>query len=289
MNFNQLRAFFGVAKHKSFTLACKELNVSQPTISLHVQKLEKECCNPLLIRKGKQIELTGEGQMLYSYAEKIFALVEEMEKNFHELNSLRAGELKIGATFLTVKDLAPRIIHNLKNRFPDIRISLFTRSTREVLEKVINFEYHVGIVARMTYPDNVVYKHIENLKLYFITTDKAIGKEIYLKDLANYPIILPTEGSVYREIVINKFKCRNTPLNIFVEAADPTTVKSMVYRGLGGAFLDLDTIKQDARDGMFRIVEILDDLHFHFDIIYLNERRKSNAVKNILSAIDEVN
>jgi DNA-binding transcriptional LysR family regulator len=288
MNLNHLKAFLSVAKHKSFTLACKELSLSQPTISLHVQKLEKHCSNPLLIRKAKQTELTNEGQMVYSYAEKIFALVGELEKAISELNDPNVKVLKMGATPLTVKDLALKIICNLKKRYPDIRIQLFSGAARQILEKVINFEYYVGIVPRMPYPDNVVYKHIKQEKLYFITADKKMAEQMYLKDLSKYPIVLQTEGVVYREIIINEFKARGAILNVYAEAADPTTIKSMVNQGLGGAFMPLYTIEEDAKEGRFRIIEILDGLHFDFDIIYLIERRKSTAVKSILSAINEV-
>ena len=286
INFNHLRAFFCVAKHRSFTLACKELNVSQPAISRHVQNLEKQFANPLLIRKGKQIELTDEGQMIYSYGERIFALAGNLEKNVNESNSLHMGEIKIGATLLTVKDLAPKIIHNLKNRYPDIKIQLFTLTAKEILDKVINSEFHVGIMAGMAYPDVVAYQHLQREKLFFITTNERIEKKIFLKALSNCPIILPMEGAVYREIVINEFKKRDTSLNIFIEAADPAAIKSMVSKGLGGSFLPLDAIEKDAQDGKFRIVEILDDLHFYFDILYLNERRESKAIKSILSAMN---
>jgi hypothetical protein len=72
VNFNHLQAFYSVAKNKSFTIACEELNVSQPTISLQVQELEKHY-NITLIRRAKRpIELTDEGKILFSYAKKSF-------------------------------------------------------------------------------------------------------------------------------------------------------------------------------------------------------------------------
>jgi DNA-binding transcriptional LysR family regulator len=285
MNFTHLKAFYTVAKNGSFTSACKELYVSQPTISLQVQELEKFCANPLLIRKAKYIELTEEGQIVFSYAQKIFALAGEMEDAITELKNLRCGTLKIGATLLSVKDLTPKIIYALKNKYPGIKIQLFTGLSKEILEKVINFEYHVGIIARVTYPKNLIYKQIQKQKLYFITTDNKIEEKIYLKDLANYPIILQGEGAAHREIIINEFKTRNVPMNIYVEIVDPATIKSMVHRGLGGAFMPLNSIEEDINQGKFRVIEILDSIYFYFDVIYLRERRKSKTVRSIISTI----
>lgn len=289
MNFNHLKAFFAVAKCGSFTQACKELNVSQPTISLQVQELEKYCSNPLLIRSAKHVELTEEGKLIFSLAEKIFALFEQAEKAVVDLQKLHFGKLKIGATFLTVKDLAPKVVHNLKKRYPDIQIQLFTGSTKEILEKVINFEYHVGIVARTTYPNNMISKHIQEIKLCLITADNAIQEKIHLQDLANYPIILPPEGALHREIIVNEFNTRKIPLNIYAEAVDPTITKSMVRKGMGGAFMPLDAIEEEVKEGKFRVIEILDGVHFHFDLVYLSERRKSETVMSIISALKEIN
>ncbi|MBW1898781.1 MAG: LysR family transcriptional regulator [Deltaproteobacteria bacterium] len=96
MNFIHLKAFYSVAKYKSFTKAAHRLNVSQPTLTLQVQHLENRYDIPLIKRTKSNIELTSEGKIVFSYAEKIFSIVRDLESNLEDFNSLKAGKLKIG-------------------------------------------------------------------------------------------------------------------------------------------------------------------------------------------------
>ena len=165
-------------------------------------------------------------------------------------------------------------------------LQLFTGLSKEILKKVINYEYHVGVIARVKYPDNLVYKEIAKEDLYFITREE-ISDEINLRDLAEYPIVMQAEGAAHREIILSDFSKRNIPLNICIETEDPNTIKSMVELGIGGAFMPLCTIEEDVRKQRFKMARIQNGLYFYFDAIFLKERRKSRAVRAILSAIDE--
>jgi len=287
MNFTHLRAFYSVARNKSFTLACRELNVSQSTVSLHVMELERFYNIPLLNRTGRNFELTKEGQLVLSYAEKIFSLSNEMENTLEDLNQLHSGTLKIGVTLVTLKNFVPNFVSSLKSKHPEIKIQVFTGVSNDILSKVIDYEYHVGVLARMTYPDNLITRQISKVGLHFITSDK-FKEKIDLKDLANYPIILPSEGAAVREIIIYEFKKRNIPLNIYLETEDPEILKSMVHAGVGGAFLPLGAIDEELKEKKFRVVEISDQLHFYYDMIFLEERRTTKSVRAIISAINDL-
>ena len=95
MNVNHLKAFFEVAKAKSFTLAAKQLNVSQPTLSMQVKSLEKRFAVPLIKRNKKTFELTEEGNIVFGHSEKIFALLRELKK---ELENFETHNMIIGST-----------------------------------------------------------------------------------------------------------------------------------------------------------------------------------------------
>ena len=285
VNLIHLRAFHRVAKNRSFTLACKELNVSQPTISLEVQELEKHCGFPLLIRDSKHVELTHEGQIIFQFAGKIFALTDEFENTIADINNPNMGTLEIGATFLTLRNLVPSIVSPVIGRYPGLKVHLFSGSSREILLKVMNYEYHIGIIGRLPYPDNIVYKQIQRLKLYFISKNQ-MAEKIYLRDLANYPIILFAEGAATRDIIINEFRNRDIPLNIQGESEDPMIMRSMVEQGMGGAFMPLYAIEEDLKERKFKAIEILDNLYYYTDAIFLKERRKSKFIRSIISAIE---
>ncbi|MBN1101855.1 MAG: LysR family transcriptional regulator [Deltaproteobacteria bacterium] len=285
MNFKHLKAFYSVAKHRSFTRACKELNVSQPTVSLQVAEVERYLGNPLIQRGSRILDLTDEGHIVFSYAEKIFGLSDELEKEFADLHNLNTGTLKIGVAYVSMKNLVPALISELKRRHPKVGLQMFSGLSQQILNKVINYEYHVGIIARIKYPDNLVYREMAKEALYYVTREH-VPKVINLKDLAGRPIVMQAEGAAHREIIIHEFHKRGIPLNICIETEDPTTQKTMTELGIGGSFLPLSTVEEDVKKKRFNMARIRDGLYFYFDAVFLKERRKSRAIRAILSAID---
>ena len=288
MNYNHLRSFYSVAKNKSFTRASEDLNISQSTISIQVIKLEHYLNYPLFKRNKKNAELTKEGHFLFAYAESIFSLEDKIESAFNELNSLRSGTLKIGIIPIVPENIIPDIIYRIRNKYQDIDIKLFTGSSKEVLNKVIDFEYHVGIIVRGAYPDNLIYREISKHKIYFITNNNKLKDNINLDDLADYPLILQGKGAICRDVIINAFKTRHIPLNLHMEIDDPSVVMTMVEKGIGGAFMPLFAIEEQIDQGKFRCIDILDGIYLSFDVVFLQERRKCNFVQAVLSTFKEV-
>ena len=286
VNLTHLKAFYMVAKNRSFTLACKELGVSQPTISLQVREFEKYCGNPLLTRNTRKIELTQEGKLIFPLTEKIFAIEDEIENTIEEIRNLNLGTLEIGTTFLTLENLIPNIIRSVKDRNPGLKIHLSAGSAEEILRGVIDYRYHLGIIGRLSYPNNIIAKEIQKMKLYFISKSK-IKEKIYLEDLANYPVICPSKGNGLRELIVNEFRKRNIPLNVQIESDDPRIIRSMVQGGLGGAFVP-SYAKDEKWEGRgIKVAEIIDSPFLYLDAIFLKERRKSHFVKGVVSAIHD--
>lgn len=285
MNFKHLRAFCSVAKNRSFTGACRELNVSQPTISSQVSELERYLNSTLIKRDSRRLELTREGETVFSYAEKIFGLAEELEKEFADLHSLESGALKIGVAYVTMKNLVPSLISELRRRHPNVGLQMFSGLSMQILSKVVEHEYHLGVIARVKYPPNLVCKEIAKEPLHYITRER-VPREIDLRDLANKPIVMQAQGAAHRELIIQEFRRRRIPLNICIETDDPNTQKSMVELGIGGSLMPLSAVEEDVRRQRFNVAAVRDGLYFYFDAVFLKERRKSKAIRAILSAID---
>lgn len=284
MNFAHLKAFYHVAECKSFTLASQRLNLSQPTLSLHVQGLEKWYGFPLIKRHKKGLELTEEGELVFSYARSIFSLVRDLDNAMEDLS---ARGLKIGSTPTLAHYIMPKIVQALKEANPLLKIQLFTGLSEEVLQKVINYDYHVGLIGRADCPDYIINKRVAEPKLYFITKDAQLPARIHLKDLADYPVILPKEGSRTRSYIIEAFEKLNVPLNNRIDSENAQAIKDMVHMGIGGAFFPVYAIEADVLEKKYRKIEILDELHLFISLIYLQERRSLDMVKKFLAAVKE--
>jgi DNA-binding transcriptional LysR family regulator len=276
MNFNHLRAFYCVAKNKSFSIASEELHVSQPTISMQVKSLEQTYNVQLVRRRNKYFQLTEEGQIVYSHAKQIFMLAQNLKKMMSDFSE---NLIRIGSTPYIAHYILPNLLMILKQNHPNMKVEIYTGLSTEILQMVIDSEYHVGVIGRLPYPDTVVSKFITEKRLYFITKDALLPDFLHLKDLENYPIILPEKGSATREYIINEFGKRNVPIRIYVECENPPAIKDMVNFGLGGAFFCLYDIEEDVERKQFRKINIIEELSVNYDLIYLKERMNSKIVK----------
>jgi DNA-binding transcriptional LysR family regulator len=285
MNFNHLRAFYCVAKNKSFSLASDELHVSQPTISMQVKNLEQTYKVQLIRRRNKYLQLTEEGQIVYAHAKQIFTLAQNLKKVMADFSE---NIICIGSTPYIAHYILPNLLMILKQSNPNMNVEIYTGLSTEILQMVIDSEYHVGVIGRLPYPDTVVSKFITEKRLYFITKDSNLPNSLHLKDLENFPIILPEKGSATREYIINEFKKRNISIRIYVECENPPAIKHMVNFGLGGAFFCLYDIEEDVRRKEFRKINIIEDLSVNYDLIYLKERNNSKIVKVFAAMIQQL-
>jgi len=276
MNFNHLRAFYSVAKNKSFSIASQELHVSQPTVSMQVKSLEQAYDVQLIRRGHKYFQLTEEGQIVYSHAKQIFGLAQNLKKMMADFSE---NIIRIGSTPYIAHYILPNLLKILKQSHPNMKVEIYTGLSTEILQMVMDSEYHVGVIGRLPYPDTIVSKGITEKRLYFITKNPRLSDHLHLRDLADSPIILPEKGSATREYIISEFGKRNIPMRIYAECENPPAIKHMVSFGLGGAFFCLYDIEEEVNRRQFRKIDIIEDLSVNYDLIYLKERKTSKIVK----------
>lgn len=281
MNVNHLKAFYEVAKAKSFTLAARQMNVSQPTLSMQVKSLEKRFAVPLIKRNKKAFELTEEGNIVFRHAEKIFSLLHELKR---ELENFETHNMIIGSTPYISDHVLPDILLAIREKHSDVKVQIYTGLSQEVLGKVVEYEYHLAVIGRLPYPDNIVSVPILKAKLLFISKED-MGGRVNLKQLASHPIILPERGSATRDYLIREFAARNLTITNRIDCENPPAIQHMVQLGLGGAFFPLFSIQRGVQAGLFHMAEIEEDLSVDYDLIFLKDRRSSNMVSIFTSTM----
>jgi LysR family transcriptional regulator, transcriptional activator of the cysJI operon len=284
MNVNHLKAFYAVAKAKGFTHAAKLLNVSQPTLSMQVKSLEKRFAVPLIKRNKKTFELTEEGNLVFSHAEKIFLLINGLQK---ELENFETYNMIIGSTAYISNHVLPDILRAIQEKHSDVKVQIYTGLSKEILNKIVDYEYHLAVIARLPYPDNIVFIPMLKAKLLFISKDD-MGEQVSLEELANYPIILPERGSATRDYLLNAFDARKLTITNSIDCENPPAIRHMVQLGMGGAFFPLFSIERDVQEGRFHMAAVKEDLSLDYDLIFLKDRRSSHTVRIFMSAMKKL-
>ena len=120
----RLKVFIAVAKHLSFTQASKELHISQPAITKHIQELESTYNTQLFSRQKGKISLTRQGEILLEHAKKIvesYSIIQQqMELHCGELE----GNVEITASNTNIHNLMEPYLKEFREKYPQIEITL---------------------------------------------------------------------------------------------------------------------------------------------------------------------
>ncbi len=124
----KLRAFCQTAKLGSVTRAAEKLFASQPTVSLQIQALEREIGKQLFERRGPQLKLTAEGEILYNLAQPLVQGVDHLQETFEaHCGDLTSGELTIAAGESTILYILPGPVSLFAEQYPGVRLKLATK------------------------------------------------------------------------------------------------------------------------------------------------------------------
>ena len=135
----QLRAFCYAAQFKSMSKAAEQMFLSQPSISILIQSLEKELKQRLFDRKGPKINLTKEGTILFEMSLPLLERLETLPESFEEkCKHSVVGSLNIAAVEAIILYTLPEIIKRYTDSFPDIHIKLNNCAAAVGVEKVRN-------------------------------------------------------------------------------------------------------------------------------------------------------
>ena len=136
MDLKQLETFVEVAKLKSFSKAADRLFITQPTVTNHIQNLEKELGSVLINRMGKTISLTKSGTLLYKNAMEILNAVEMTKFELDSFKGSIQGKLDIISSSVPRKYLLPGLIHNFLQKYPDVTFSISNNDSKDVVSKI---------------------------------------------------------------------------------------------------------------------------------------------------------
>ena len=233
----QLRAFCHAARTGSVSAAAEQIHLSQPTVSLQIQALEREFGTMLFERRGPKIKLTPEGDLLYQLAQP---LVEGMDK-LHETFATHCGRvdqgiLNIAAGESTILYILPEPVRRFTAQFPGIELKLHNVTGRDGLAMLRADEADLAVGSLLEVPEDISYRPVVNFYPKLITPADhplASKKSITLKDIAPYGLILPPRHLSTWRMVDLVFRQNNIKYQVSLEAGGWEVIKKYVELGLG--------------------------------------------------------
>lgn len=250
IDFELYRIFYIVANNKNITKASEELNISQPAISKSIKNLEEQLGGQLFVRTKRGVILTDEGKEFYNYIKQALEYINNAENKFTDLINLESGCIKIGISTTLTKEFLLPYLEKFHSLYPKIEIQIMTNLTSDLIPKLRNGLIDIVILNLngKNYGNDIDIIKCRKINDCFVVNNKyneLIDKEIPIKDLNNYPLILQAKGSNTREFLDNYAKNYNVVLKPNIELASYTLVVEFSKIGLGIGYATKEYIKNE--------------------------------------------
>lgn len=238
MELKQLESFVAVVEHQSFTEAAKRLYLSQPTISMHIQGLEKELESKLILRTTKSIEVTPRGGELYECAVKMLGLRDELLKRWSGSDK---KIIRLGVSTIPSAYILPEFLPEFCRAHEDIFFHATQSDSEGIIEGVLSDRLDIGLIGMRCEEESIACIPFYQDELVVITPVnehffEMKNKKTLLKDLFKEPIILREKGSGTKkaaDLFLEREGICEEELQVVAYMNDPEAIKNSVAAGLG--------------------------------------------------------
>ena len=233
----QLKGFCAVVETQSVSRAASRIHLTQPTVSLQVQSLERDLSTTLFERRGPKIELTFEGKLLYDLARPLVEGLTSLEQEFDaRRNNLEHGKLAIAAGESTIHYVLPRAVQQFSSKHPGIALMLNNVTGKLGLQQLRDRTVDFCVGPMLDTPADIAFEPVVAFDPVLIA---ALGhplaklKKVSLRDISRYPLILPPRHlSTWRQVEM-VFQQRNLPYEVRLEMGGWEVIKRYVELGMG--------------------------------------------------------
>ncbi|MGE5278016.1 MAG: LysR family transcriptional regulator [Acidobacteriota bacterium] len=237
MEIQQARVFLAVSREGSFSAAARRLYRTQPTVTMAVQKLERELGVRLFERIGHGVRLTRAGNLLL---ESVGPLVEQWDRTRSRLqestDGVLRGPVQVGAGQAGILYLLPGPIRSFLRRHPGVEVFIRHRSAEDMLAMLRQGEIDFALRALPEPPADMAFAAFRTAdRLLIAPRNHPVhrARSLTLEGLSRHRFILPWPGSSTRKLIEGLFAEKGLPLKVSLEAGGWETIKRYAGLGLG--------------------------------------------------------
>ena len=288
MELYPLKVFMTVASEKSFSRAGEKLLRTQPAVSLAVQKLESDLQERLIDRSGKELLLTDAGRIVYEYARRFENLEGDLEIALAELRDNSAGRLTVGANESTSLYLLGHI-ERYRRLYPKVKVQVRRSLSSKIPSQLIDGDLELGVISYDPEDDRLVSMVLFTDHLAFVVSPAhrfANRAAVSISELGMETFIAHNVLSPYRAVVLKEFQRHKVALNMDVEMPTVETIRKMVQRNEGVAFLPRMCVEQELKQDTLREVRVEElSVERKIHLVSPAKRSLSHAAKAFLELV----
>lgn len=291
IDFELYRIFYVVANHCNITKASEELSISQPAISKSIKNLEEQLGGQLFVRTKRGVVLTEEGKEFYNYIKQAIEYINNAENKFTDLINLETGCIKIGISTTLTKEFLLPYLEEFHSLYPKIDIQIITNLTSDLMPKLRNGLIDIVILNLndKNYGNDIDIIKCRKINDCFVVNNKYKDltlKEVSIKELNNYPLILQAKGSNTREFLDNIARENGVVLKPNIELASYSLVVEFSKIGLGIGYATKEYIKEAIKNKELYELELKEKIPSRYIGIALSKNHVPNfSTKRLVEII----
>lgn len=292
INLNQLRVFYEAARAGSFTIAARNLFITQPAVTAQVKTFENQCNLRFFKKKGRRLHLTDEGKSLYEYARKIFEFEKEVENVLEEMRKLKRGILRLGTSKAYARYFMPFLISRFREAYPSIKVYLDEGSSLDMVGSLLGLKNEVAVIARVEDNPAVTFIPLSQEELVLILAPGhrlSNKKSVSPQELLEEPMIMKEIGSGTRKQVSDLFSRRRLVPNVLMETSNTEFIKQLVQRGDGISFVVREAVAAELKDKKLATVPLEgEQMSLDVSIAYLKHQYLSPPARAFVEMLKKM-
>lgn len=252
-NLEYYKVFYYVAKFGSVTKAAGELAISQPAVSQALKQLERQLEVSLFYRAAKGVKLTSEGELLYSYVEKGYEQIELGVRKVRQLQNLELGEIRIGASDMTLQYYLLPYLEKFHEKYPEIKVTVTNAPTPETLNFLREGRIDFGIVSTpFSEIADLKATEVREIEDVFVAGRRFIAyknKTLDLLELERLPLICLEKNTSTRSYMDRFLEQNGVSVQPEFELATSDMIVQFALRNLGVAGIVKDFAREHLDSG----------------------------------------
>ena len=301
----EMRYIYTVYQKGSFSKAAAALYLTQPALSIAVQKVEAEIGMPLFDRNHQPLRLTEAGEIYIQKVRQIQALEDDMRRQFNDLSGLNTGSMRIGGSHYFNSYVLPPVLAIYMDRHPGIRLELVEAGSFELVGLLREHAIDMTFSCSPLYEDDfdrspafqdtvllavpAAYPVNRELKDFALTGVDVLAKRhtrlscpaIRLEAFGSTPFILLTSGNNLHARSEHFFETAGIKPQVKLEVAQLVTAYHLARAGLGATFISDILVTDPGEDTLYYKINSSQAIR-HFDLVLPKGSYVSNALREFI-------
>ena len=256
MTHHQLRTFLAVARTGSLTKAARELNSSQPTVSLQLRALRRSLGTTLLERGDGGFRLTPAGEKLRRYAEETLAGLRAFQGDLAALEGRLAGPLAVGTTFVMSRYVLASVLTRFREEFPEVDLRLHVEMPGPMITNLLAKIIDVACFIKVRTPPELTVEPVGEQEFAIIASPRsrlAGRRRVTAEDLSEEPFVA-FGSSLFTEMIEGTLQGAGIEPRVATEGQHHDAVKKLVEANAGYSVLVRPAVADELAGG--RLVEL---------------------------------